>query len=572
MRLVLATLLLSVVSVVAPVFAADDPLEPAPSLRETTPVSTTGDSMDDPAIWVHPTDPTQSLVLGNNKRAALETYDLAGNRVQRISDSVTFWGNVDVRQGVPVAGVVGDIVAVSHRGLQLYRVSPSTRLLSRTNEGTALSFTGEGVCLYSSPTSGKLYAFVVAISGVVRQVEIRDVDGDGLLDGVEVRQFAVGSEAEGCVADDERGVVYISQEQTALWRYAAEPTGGSQRTAVDTTGANGHLVEDVEGVTLVDQPDGNGYIIVSAQNAADPNNSFFVVYDRVSNAYVRTVRVTAGPTSDDCDRTDGIAALAADLGPPFSRGIFVCQDNNNDAPGTVGNQNLKYLPLERVVDLDAGPPPPPPPPGDITPVSTSVVNSNATVWSRPVPSQVQPGDGMLLFFSRSADTATLTGPGADWTQVGNLVDGTLRTTIWRRVATASDAGSTVQVSGGGGQRKGALTLAVYRGTATIGAFATASGAAEPGNTALHTTPVVPTGAGMLRVSYWADRNSSAAGWTAPSGEVVRALSAGSSGGRIGILLTDPNQPTAAGQTGGLTAVSASASDKATSWTLLLTPR
>ena len=151
------------------------------------------------------------------------------------------------------------------------------------------------------------------------------------------------------------------------------------------------------------------------------------------------------------------------------------------------------------------------------------------------------------------------------------MDDSLRTTIWRRVATAGDAGSTVQVSGGGGQRKGALTLAVYRGTSTIGPFATAAGAAEPGNTAQHTTPVVSTGAGTLRVSYWADRNSSAAGWTAPSGEVVRALSAGTGGGRIGILLTDPNQPTAAGQTGGLTAVSASASDKATSWTMLLTP-
>ena len=200
-----------------------------------------------------------------------------------------------------------------------------------------------------------------------------------------------------------------------------------------------------------------------------------------------------------------------------------------------------------------------------------MVNANATTWSRPVPGQVQPGDGMLLFFSRSADTTTLTGPGAGWTQVGNLVDSTLRTTIWRRVATAADAGSTVQVSGGGGQRKGALTLAVYRGTSTIGPFATAAGAAEPGTTASHTTPVASAPAGTLRVSYWADRNSSAAGWTAPSGEVVRALSAGTGGGRVGILLTDPNAAATGGPTGGLTAVSASPSDKATSWTLLLTP-
>ncbi|MBM9459366.1 phytase [Nocardioides sp. zg-536] len=584
MRLYVAALLICLglapaLSPVAPAHAAPDPVVPVPSVAETVPVGTTGDSMDDPAVWRHPTDPSRSLLLGNNKRGALETYDLAGNRVQRITDSVTFWGNVDVRQGVPVAGVVGDVVAVYHRGLQLYRVDPATRMLQRANEGTAISTAGEGLCLYSSPASGRLYAFVIAISGAVRQFEIRDADADGLLEGVEVRQFAVGSEAEGCVADDDRGVVYISEEERGLWRYAAEPTGGTSRVAVDTTGAGGHLVGDVEGVTLVDLPDGGGYVIASAQNSADPDNSFFVVYDRHSNAYVRTFRVTSGSASDDCDRTDGITALAADLGPRFPRGIFVCQDNNNDAPGTVGNQDLKMVPLQDVVALDSTPPPPPPPPptdppppqGQVTLVTASAVNSNATAWSRTVPAGVAPGDGMLLFFSRSADSGALSGPGSGWSRLADVVDGSLQTTVWQRVATATDPGTTVQVSGAGGQRKGALTLAVYRGTVPSVPFATGAGAAESNLTAAHTTPRLTASAGMLRVSYWADRNSSASGWTAPAGEQVRVVSGGTGGGRIGVLLTDPAAPVPAGATGGLTATSASASDKATSWTILLRP-
>ena len=77
----------------------------------------------------------------------------------------------------------------------------------------------------------------------------------------------------------------------------------------------------------------------------------------MTNAYVRSVRVTAGTASDDCDRTDGITANVTNLGPPFTQGMFVCQDNNNDEPGTVGNQNLKYVPLHRVVDLAADPSP-----------------------------------------------------------------------------------------------------------------------------------------------------------------------------------------------------------------------
>jgi 3-phytase len=346
---VVAVLVLSV-ALLSPARATGDPIVAAPSVRETTPVATTGDSMDDPAVWVHPNRRSRSLVIGNNKRGALVTYDLAGNRIQRIADGVTFWGNVDVRHRVKVAGRVRDIVAVYHRGLRLYRVNPSTRRLVRVNEGVAIPTAGEGLCLYRSRPSGRLYVFVVAISGMVRQFRILDADRDGRLGAVQVRRFAVGSEAEGCVADDDRGVVYISEEDVGLWRYRAAPGVAPRRTSVDSVG--GHLVADVEGVTLVDLPGGGGYVIASAQNIADPDNSFFVVYDRVTNAYVRSVRVTAGSGSDDCDRTDGITATPTNLGAPFARGLFVCQDNNNDAPGSAGNQNFKYVPLQRVVDLD----------------------------------------------------------------------------------------------------------------------------------------------------------------------------------------------------------------------------
>ena len=45
-------------------------------------------------------------------------------------------------------------------------------------------------------------------------------------------------------------------------------------------------------MTLVDQPDGKGFIIVSAQNAVNPNASFFNVYRREgTNDFVKTFRV-----------------------------------------------------------------------------------------------------------------------------------------------------------------------------------------------------------------------------------------------------------------------------------------
>jgi hypothetical protein len=94
--------------------------------------------------------------------------------------------------------------------------------------------------------------------------------------------------------------------------------------------------------------------------------------------------VTASGSVDGCSRTDGIDALATDLGPAFPNGLFVCQDNDNTAPNA-GNQNFKFVPLERVVGL-APTTPPPPPPTTTTPASpptTSVPNAALTTIQSP---------------------------------------------------------------------------------------------------------------------------------------------------------------------------------------------
>ncbi len=196
---------------------------------------------------------------------------------------------------------------------------------------------GEGLCLYDSAATGDVSAIVISITGRVRQYTIHDGDDDGLLEGTLVREFEVGSESEGCVADDDNGDLYISEENVGLWRYGAEPTAGAARTTVDSVQPSGHLAADVEGVTLVDEPDGSGYVLVSSQNAVSPSQNYYVVYDGLTNAYVKSFRIVDG-TADGCSRTDGIAATAASLGPSFPQGVFICQDNDNFAPGSAGNR------------------------------------------------------------------------------------------------------------------------------------------------------------------------------------------------------------------------------------------
>ncbi len=93
---------------------------------ETAPVSTSGDSADDPSIWVHPENPALSLVIGNNKQGSLETFNLDGSPQQRLTSANPFWGNSDVRQGVTIGGVERDVVAASNSGLQLFDVNLSS--------------------------------------------------------------------------------------------------------------------------------------------------------------------------------------------------------------------------------------------------------------------------------------------------------------------------------------------------------------------------------------------------------------------------------------------------------------
>ncbi len=322
-----AALLVPVTAQPAPAAQAGAPV-PVPAVVETAPVPHRGDAADDPAVWVHPTDPARSLVIGNDKLGGLETYDLQGRRQQTITTGTRFWGNVDVR---------GNLVATwNGGGVRVYRVDPASRRLQPATEGGVVrTGSGEGLCLWRGPDG--LHVYAISRAGVLRQYRLGDADGDGLLAGALVRTVDVGSEAEGCVADDASGAVYVSEEDVALWRYAAAAGAGASRTAVDRTVARGgRIAADIEGVTLA----GN-LLVVSAQAGNVSGASSFLAYDRNTLRYVRSFRVVAGAAADDCDGTDGITAHAGPLGPTFPRGVFVCQDGANGAPGATGRQSFK---------------------------------------------------------------------------------------------------------------------------------------------------------------------------------------------------------------------------------------
>src|SRR3546814_10216663 len=73
------------------------------------------------------------------------------------------------------------------------------------------------------------------------------------------------SQTEGCVVDDDSGILYVNEEDVAMWRMSAEPDGGDARTAVERVADNPAIRDDLEGVGIYHLGDGRGYIVASSQ-------------------------------------------------------------------------------------------------------------------------------------------------------------------------------------------------------------------------------------------------------------------------------------------------------------------
>jgi 3-phytase len=325
---------------------------PVPVLAtvETKPVQSSGDAADDPAIWRHPTDSAQSTIIATDKKRGLIVYDMDGGILQELPNGKL--GNVDLRHDFPLGGAPTAIVTASNRSdntIAIYAIDPSTRRLrSVAARRIKVNFVVYGSCMYRSAVNGAYYVFTTSKSGEVDQWRLLQTT-QGTVDAERVRGFDVGSQIEACVADDELGFLYIGEERVGIWKYAAEPTVGDDRIAVDSTGPNGSLTPDVEGLTIFFGAAGTGYLIASSQG-----RDAFNVYRREShNEYVMTFAIEEGNGIDRVTHSDGVDVLNASLGPRFPHGVFVTQDQQNDG----GRQNFKLVPwpaIEAVIREASG--------------------------------------------------------------------------------------------------------------------------------------------------------------------------------------------------------------------------
>ena len=311
---------------------------------ETDTVPTEKDSADDPALWIHPADPSRSLVLGTNKKGGLYTYTLDGKQRQLVSRSARP-NNVDILYDFPLGDRKVDLAIASSRpsgkgaGLRFWSIDPAEGQLAEVNDGQVLpTFEGNdsyGLCTYRG-VGNTAYIIVTNHQGGVEQYRL-EADGDRSVQITRVRSLTFASQIEGCVADRETGRLYLGEEDVGIWECAAEPDSTDDRTMIARVGDHG-LTADVEGLALYYARDGAGYLLASNQG----DNSVSV-YDRAApHAYQFTIRGKADRFTAFAEN-DGVEVTNERLSPLYPEGLFIVHDGKNN-----GRQNFKLFGWEQI--------------------------------------------------------------------------------------------------------------------------------------------------------------------------------------------------------------------------------
>ncbi|MFH1728498.1 MAG: phytase [Pseudomonadota bacterium] len=315
---------------------------------ETDPVESSGDAADDPAIWIHPTDKTKSLIIGTDKKKGLAIYNLKGKLLN--FHSVGKINNVDLRYGFKLGDRVIDIVGGSDRtnkAIALFELDAEKNELvniAARKIKVKMKFL-YGFTMAYDKKNNKHYAIGVGKLGDVEQYELFD-NGKGKIDARLVRFFDVGGCSEGMTVDDELGNLYIAEEGKGIWKISAYPNGGKKKELIDSL-ENKNLEKDLEGVTIYKKNEKEGYLIVSSQG----NNSF-ALYDRqVPHKYFGSFKIIDGEKVDGVNDTDGIEVTCESILPDFPKGFLVVQDGKNKDGDKKLNQNFKIVSWSKISSI-----------------------------------------------------------------------------------------------------------------------------------------------------------------------------------------------------------------------------
>ncbi|WP_282112159.1 phytase [Maribacter stanieri] len=287
---------------------------------------------DDPAIWVNPKNPAESIVFGTDKKTngAIYAFDLNGKIIQdKTIRDIQRPNNVDIEYGFQLNdSTVTDILVFTEREKQQIRMFSVPDMMPLDGGGFKVFEDEEleenrlpmGVSLYKSPKDATVYAIVGRktgpADGYLYQYAL-NADSLGVSSNY-VRKFGKFSgvkEIEAIAVDDENGFVYFSDEGVCIKKYHADPSMGNEE--ISCFGGE-YFDEDIEGIAIASYTDGHGYLIVSNQQKGE-----FNIFDRETNAYINAVNLST-------TETDGCEAVTVPLNDTFKNGLFVAMNDEKN--------------------------------------------------------------------------------------------------------------------------------------------------------------------------------------------------------------------------------------------------
>ena len=325
--------------------ACSRPSHPSVDVRAALATASVTDDADDPAVWVHPSDPVRSLIIGTNKVAApagaLVVFGLDGKIRQTIS-GLDRPNNVDVEYGLMVGGQPTDIAVVTERlknRLRIFKLprdgGPLTDISAGGGAPVLAGETGErsepmGIALYRRPHDGAVFAIISPKTGprdgYLWEYRLED-DGAGRVKATQVRRFGGFSglkEIEAIAVDDALGYVYYADEGNGIHKWHADPEHPDAGRELAHFGKT-EFTGDHEGIAIYARQDGTGYILCTDQI---DGNSHYHIYRREGGPggphdHAQMIKCVRG----GADATDGIEAVSAPLGPQFPNGLLVVMNS-----------------------------------------------------------------------------------------------------------------------------------------------------------------------------------------------------------------------------------------------------
>jgi 3-phytase len=339
---------------------------------------------DDPAIWVHPTRPADSIVVGALKNGGLTVFDLRGRELQHIATPPDGrFNNVDI---------TGNLAVVSDRGLdriRVYAIDPRgararTVLTDVTTASPPLAFSADESEVEDQRTAYGLATWAAGSEPWV-VVSRRHETRLGLFqltaarDGFTYRPKAFldlpdtfgnwtpcaepgeGPQVEGMVVDRVDSVLYAAQEDVGIWRIPLSRKGFGQPRLIEKVRSFGQQATydpETEECTPTGPPsaaagtrltaDAEGLTIAYGRHdrtlfASSQGDSTFASY-RIDGGFRYTggFEVVDSAAIDGVQHSDGAAITTSPLGPRFPHGVLVVHDGEN-TPATRTDTNFKIL-------------------------------------------------------------------------------------------------------------------------------------------------------------------------------------------------------------------------------------